>query len=113
MREVVSHNKNRSSRPFSALGSAEHATQSGPGPALASFSELSRRTVVALAFEYDGLLPHREIRAAVRQAEAMALETEEPVLVLPLLAEERILSSVGWHRRQKQILDRSILSLAE
>ena len=43
----------------------------------------------------------------------MALETEEPLLVLPLLAEERILSSVGWHRRQKQILDRSVLCLSE
>ncbi len=111
MREVVSHNKNRSLRPFLALGLAQHG--SNLGQSQASFSELSRRTVVGLAFEYDGLLPHREIRAAVRQAEAMALETEEPLLVLPLLAEERILSSVGWHRRQKQILDRSILSLAE
>jgi len=111
MREVVSHNKNRTARPFSALGSAQHG--SNLGQSQASFSELSRRTVVGLAFEYDGLLPHREIRAAVRQAEAMALETEEPLLVLPLLAEERILSSVGWHRRQKQILDRSVLCLSE
>jgi hypothetical protein len=111
MREVVSHNKNRSARHFSALGSEQHG--SNLGQSRASFSELSRRTVVALAFEFDGVLPHREIRAVVRQAEAAALETEEPLLVLPLLAEERILSSVGWHRRQKQILDRSVLCLSE
>lgn len=76
------------------------------------FAEISKRVLIGLAFEFDGVLAHRELRALMREAEAAALETSSPSLVLPSLAEERVMTAVGWHRRQQGILDRSILTLA-
>ncbi len=91
-----------------------HRASSGVAEAGISneFSEISKRVLIALAFEFDGVIPHRELRALMREAEAAALETSSPLLVLPSLAEERVLAAVGWHRRQQGIRDRSVLTLA-
>lgn len=112
MREVVFPRKSEpgvSTLKRSVVPVAEDGVGSNPP----GFAELSRRLVVALAFEFDGLLSHREIRAMVREAEARALETSLPLLALPALADERVQAAVGWHRRQRSIRERSVVSLVE
>ena len=99
---------------YQRVTSAQRRADDSPNASVpAGFVELSKRTLVALAFEFDGVIPHRELRALVREAEAAALETSSPLLVLPGLAEDRVRAAVGWRRRQRQILDRSVLTLAE
>ena len=77
------------------------------------FSRLARRLVVAFAFEFDGKLPHRCLRRLVREAEAVALATPVPLLTLPVLAEEKLRAALLWKSRQEEILNRSVVSLAE
>ncbi|MDB6110462.1 MAG: hypothetical protein JWR69_2212 [Pedosphaera sp.] len=43
---------------------------------------------------------------AVGEAEALAWSTSYPLLFLPVLAEEKVLSARQWTERQRQILER-------
>ena len=106
MREAVYPKYQRVTLPDGRSSGAAEA------PVSTDFSEISKRVLVALAFEFDGVIPHRELRTLMREAEAAALETSSPVLVLPSLAEERVLRAIGWHRRQQGIRDRSVRTLA-
>jgi hypothetical protein len=56
-------------------------------------------------------LPQPLIHRALTEAEALALQTPFPILVLPALAEERVQAMSQWHRRQQDILARSAIVL--
>jgi hypothetical protein len=53
------------------------------------------------------------IERAVGEALALASCTVAPLLVFPVLAEEKVAEVVAWHDRQRRILDRSCAFLAE
>lgn len=59
------------------------------------------------------LTPGRMIERAVGEALALASCTVAPLLVFPVLAEEKVAEVVAWHDRQRRILDRSCAFLAE
>jgi hypothetical protein len=47
-----------------------------------------------------GLLSRQLAELALREAEALACQTDIPLLVFPVLAEEKVLAVRRWQRRQ-------------
>lgn len=65
--------------------------------------QLEEQLAKKLAAEVEGSVPQQLIRQAMNEAEALAWATRYPLLFLPDLAEEKVLSARQWNRRQQQI----------
>ena len=59
-----------------------------------------------LATEASGRIPDQMLNRAVAEAEALAWTTPYPLLFLPGLVEEKVLTAGRWASRQREILDR-------
>lgn len=59
----------------------------------------------SLLHEYSGKArpDARMLSLALKEAEALAWQTEYPHLVFPLLAAEKVQATVAWHQRQSKI----------
>ena len=73
---------------------------------VARFNELADQLADRLAEEVAGWMPEHLVRRAVKEAEALASSTPYPLLFLPVLAEEKVLSARHWANRQQKILER-------
>ena len=58
-----------------------------------------------LATEASGRIPDQMLNQAVAEAEALAWTTPYPLLFLPGLAEEKVLTAGRWASRQQKILE--------
>lgn len=70
------------------------------------FGQLKNRVIQKLAGESSRRLPGHLFEQALGEAEALAWSTPYPLLFLPVLAEEKVLSARQWAERQRQILER-------
>jgi hypothetical protein len=63
------------------------------------------RAKETLRHEYSGKVKSDErlLSLALKEAEALAWQTEYPHLVFPMLAAEKAQAAVAWHRRQSKI----------
>ncbi|MDB6015755.1 MAG: hypothetical protein JWR19_244 [Pedosphaera sp.] len=68
---------------------------------------LKNKVIQKVVKDYSGSVPARLIKQAVVEAEALAWSTPYPMLFLPALAEEKVLSARQRAERQRQILERS------
>jgi hypothetical protein len=59
-----------------------------------------------LATEASGRIPDQMLNGAVAEAEALAWTTPYPLLFLPGLVEEKVLTAGRWASRQREILER-------
>ncbi len=59
-----------------------------------------------LAVEASSRIPDQMLNQAVAEAEALAWTTPYPLLFLPGLVEEKVLTAGHWARRQREILKR-------
>jgi hypothetical protein len=59
-----------------------------------------------LAIEASGRIPDQMLNQAVAEAEALAWTTPYPLLFLPGLVEEKVLTADRWAGRQHEILER-------
>lgn len=66
--------------------------------------QLREKLMARLAEEND--ISERTVRQAIAEAEALACSTEFPLLFLPELAQEKVLSARRWSGRQREILER-------
>ena len=73
--------------------------------AAARFNQLTEQLVQKLVADVQGLLPENMVRHAVIEAEALAWSTPFPLLFLPVLAEEKVLTARQWARHQTEILE--------
>ena len=69
-------------------------------------TRLREQLILNLAKEAKGLVSEALMRRALAEAEALAFSTRYPLLFLPALAEEKVLSAKQWTARQKEIIDR-------
>jgi hypothetical protein len=65
--------------------------------------ELKSALVKKLSAEYDGVAT-RLVFQAVNEAYALVSLTGEPLLLLPVLAEEKVQSAAAWSARQRSLL---------
>jgi len=72
----------------------------------AKFNELTDRLMQKLAADVQGLIPESMLKQAVTEAEALACSTPYPLLFLPVLAEEKVMTARQWARHQTEILER-------
>jgi len=77
----------------------------------AKLETLKRNLVWTLSEEFSDV-PMRLVRRAVDEADALAALTSFPHLVLPTLAQEKVLKARNWSRRQQQVLERTSLAFA-
>ena len=63
------------------------------------------QTKESLLREYSGKVhsDKRMLSLALKEAEALAWQTEYPHLVFPMLAVEKAQAAVAWHQRQSKI----------
>ncbi len=80
-------------------------------PDNAHFWQLGAKLRRTLPWQSAAELPQTLIHRAVNEAEALALQTPFPTLVLPVLAEERVSAMSQWHSRQQEIFARSAIVL--
>ena len=71
----------------------------------AKFSQLKDRLIQRLTGEVNSHLPGGLLARAIGEAEALAWTTPYPLLFLPALAEEKVLSARQWAEHQRQILN--------
>ena len=62
------------------------------------------RNAVLTEFRQSFNLPERMLRLVVNEAEALAWETEFPLLVFPTLAQEKAQALVDWNQHQQALL---------
>jgi hypothetical protein len=74
--------------------------------AAARFNQLTEQLIQRLVADVQDLLPENMVRQAVIEAEALAWSTPFPLLFLPVLAEEKVLTARQWARHQTEILER-------
>jgi hypothetical protein len=67
--------------------------------------QLEEQLTQRITAEIQGGVPQQLIQQAMNEAEALAWSTKFPLLFLPELAEEKILSVRQWANRQHQILE--------
>lgn len=67
---------------------------------------LKYRLKRSLAAEASGRVPDQMLNQAVAEAEALAWTTPYPLLFLPGLVEEKVLTADRWAGRQHEILER-------
>jgi hypothetical protein len=72
----------------------------------AKFNRLKGHVMQKLAGEFSKGISGRLLERAVGEAEALAWSTPYPLLFLPVLAEEKVLSARQWAEHQRQILER-------
>ncbi|HEX4644976.1 MAG TPA: hypothetical protein VH598_05145 [Verrucomicrobiae bacterium] len=72
----------------------------------AKIAQLKDKLVERLGGEVNDRLPKELFQQAFVEAEALAWSTPYPLLFLPALAEEKVLSAGQWAGRQRQILSR-------
>jgi hypothetical protein len=77
----------------------------------ARFWQLGAKLRRTLPWQSAAELPQPLVHRAVHEAEALALQTPFPTLVLPVLAEERVAAMSQWHSRQQEIFARSAIVL--
>jgi hypothetical protein len=78
----------------------------------ARFEQLKHRLLVASLGELPGPRSNVRLRRAANEAEALAWATPYPVLVFPVLFEEKSRAAVIYARRQRHIQERSAQFLA-
>jgi hypothetical protein len=76
-------------------------------------TDLRERLVGHFMCEHGSVLDYNQVRRAVLEADSLALLTPHPELVLPVLAEEKVLAARRWWERQRELLDRTSISLTE
>ena len=62
------------------------------------------RSAVLNEFRQSFSISERMLRLAVNEAEALAWETEFPLLVFPTLAREKVQAVHAWNQHQKAVL---------
>ncbi len=72
----------------------------------AKFNELTDRLMQKLVADVQGLISENMVKQAVTEAEALACSTPYPLLFLPVLAEEKVMTARQWVRHQTEILER-------
>ena len=72
----------------------------------ASFNQLAERLMQKLVADVRGLVSESMVKQAVAEAEALACATPFPLLFLPVLAEEKVMTARQWARQQTEILER-------
>jgi hypothetical protein len=70
------------------------------------FNQLKDRVMHKLAAEVSPGISRHLFERMVGEAEALAWTTPYPLLFLPVLAQEKVLSARQWAERQRQILER-------
>jgi hypothetical protein len=78
---------------------------------ISAAEELKSALVKRFISEYAGVAT-RQVYQAVNEAYAMAAETLEPLLFLPVLAEEKVQQAAVWSARQQSLLQTGHLELA-
>jgi hypothetical protein len=73
--------------------------------------EMKSNLVKSLVAEYSCVAP-RLVFQAVNEAYALAALTGEPLLVLPVLAEEKVQNAATWTAQQRAILNGTPLAVA-
>ena len=68
----------------------------------------SARQALLDEFRQETRAPYRMLRLALNEAEAIARQTDYPMLVFPVLAREKAESIAAWQSRQDLILNNSI-----
>ena len=68
--------------------------------------QFEEQLINKLTAETQDSVPRRLVQQAVNEAEALAWSTPYPLLFLPELAREKILSAQQWSRRQEEIYRR-------
>jgi len=69
----------------------------------AKFNELKDRVARRLAGETGNGVPENLLMLAITEAEALAWATAYPLLLLPVLAEEKVADLRRWEDRQRRI----------
>ncbi|MDB6065376.1 MAG: hypothetical protein JWR26_1584 [Pedosphaera sp.] len=72
----------------------------------AKFSQLKDQLIRRLVDEVEGWIPANLVQQAVLEAEALARSTPYPLLLLPVLAEEKVRNTPQWISRRQNILQR-------
>ena len=105
----------RSNRPLTPSGKSSRSLSARPSPSRSSenaqFTQLGAKLRRTLSWQGAAELPQPLIHRAVTEAESLALQTPFPTLVLPVLAEERVIAMSLWHSRQQEIFARSAIVL--
>lgn len=78
----------------------------------AALEEVRGRWLMAFQARWPST-PARMMERAIGEALALASCTVAPLLVFPMLAEEKVAEVVSWHERQRRILERTCAFLAE
>jgi len=100
-----------------SFGSAETITYTDLAPRTFSdncravLQRLKNGLVERFTAEFSDV-PQRLVQQAVDEANALASLTEIPHLLLPTLAEEKVLHARNWNVQQKAILQRSSWAFA-
>ena len=68
----------------------------------------SARQALFDEFRQESRAPYRMLRLALNEAEALAQQTDFPLLVFPVLAREKAEAIAAWQNRQDSILNNSI-----
>jgi hypothetical protein len=74
--------------------------------AVRKLRQLEEQFAAKLIAEVQSGVPRRLVEQAINEAEALAWNTQFPLLFLPELAEEKIEGARQWARRQQDILQR-------
>jgi hypothetical protein len=104
MNNRANENKPSACMSFNNLGQRASACE-------AKLETLKRNLVWTLSEEFSDV-PMRLVRQAVDEADALAALTSFPHLVLPTLAQEKVLNACKWIRRQQQVFERTSLAFA-
>jgi hypothetical protein len=75
-------------------------------------NQLKARIASEMSFRFAGRLSVEAIRRATNEADAIAASLPYPSLLLPTLAEEKVLKASQWEAKQRLIKDRSRLLAA-
>lgn len=89
-------------------GTKNNAVKAVANVCLASYQKLAaqiERVRQHLLDELRGTMeaPERLFRLALNEAEALAWQTEYPLLVFPMLATEKVQGVVSWEKRQRAV----------
>lgn len=68
----------------------------------------SARQALLDEFRQETRAPYRMLRLALNEAEAIARQTDYPLLVFPVLAREKAEAIAAWRSRQDSILNNPI-----
>ena len=75
-------------------------------------NSLKEKIIAEMTLRFDGTLSLEMIRRAVNEADAIAASLPFPSLILPTLAEEKVLQASRWQAKQRFIQNRSGMQAA-